>query len=156
VQALWVASLPFWYIKTMTQYADAMNLRERQLHPGGPTSPPDPMSTTNTEMTVAFYVGVLAILAILVFAIVGMLRRWTWAYFAILLFVGLEVLWLVLGVLQTVVLSALLGQYVGPRDWTVWMQLGFAVPSAALFVWTLVAAIKRGPWAMKKVAPAVS
>jgi hypothetical protein len=156
VQALWVASLPFWYIKTMTQYADAMNLREQQLHPGGPTLPPDLVSTTNTEMTVVFYVGVFVLLAILVFAMVGTLKRWTWAYYAILLFVGLEVMWFVLGVLQTVALSALAGQYVGPPDWMVWMQLGFAAPSAALFVWMLVAAIKRGPWAIKKVAPEVS
>ena len=35
--------------------------------------------------------------------------------------------------------------------WTYWFALVAAVPSAALFAWMLVALIKRGPWAMRKV-----
>jgi hypothetical protein len=156
VQVLWIASLPFWYISTMTRYADVMNLREQQLHPGTPTPPPDMMSNTNTAMTLVFYVGVLVLLVIFAVAIVGTLTRWAGAFYAILVLVGLEVIWLVFGVLQTVAISALLGQYAGPPEWMVWMQVGFAVASAALFVWMLIAAVKRGPWAMKKATPEVS
>jgi hypothetical protein len=39
---------------------------------------------------------------------------------------------------------------------TYWLGLVMAIPASALFVWMLVALIKRGPWAMTKVAPGVS
>jgi hypothetical protein len=40
--------------------------------------------------------------------------------------------------------------------WTYWLGLATSIPSAALFVWMLIALVKRGPWAMTRVAPAVS
>lgn len=36
VQGLWLALLPFWYISTMTRYADEMNRRYQQLNQGAP------------------------------------------------------------------------------------------------------------------------
>jgi hypothetical protein len=37
--------------------------------------------------------------------------------------------------------------------WTYWLALVAAIPSTALFIWMLVALVKRGPWAMRKVTP---
>jgi hypothetical protein len=40
--------------------------------------------------------------------------------------------------------------------WIYTLSVAVAIPGAALFVWMLVALVKRGPWAMKKIAPKVS
>jgi hypothetical protein len=155
VQALWFASLPFWYINTMTQYADSMNRREQQLNPGAPTPPPDMVSNINTQMTVLFYLAIVVFLAVATVAIIGALRRWTWAFYAILALLALEVLFVVLGLIETVATdlatSSFFGQSLGPPNWQVAVQIGFAVPSAALFVWMLGAVAQKGPWAMNKV-----
>lgn len=156
VQALWLASLPFWYINTMTQYADAMNRQNQELNPGAPTPPPELMSNLDTMMRVSFYAGIIVGLAIAVLAIVAALKRWTWSYYVILGLLALEVLSLAFGALNTFAFSAVAGQYVGPPAWMVWVQLGAVVPCAGLFVWMLVAVIKRGPWAMKKAVPQVT
>jgi hypothetical protein len=157
VQALFLATLPFWYISTMTRWADAMN-RSQQLNPGSPTPPPDllsNMNTTNTVMTVLFYLTIVLLFAIAVVAIAGALRRWTWAYYAILAFLGLEAIYLAFSVLSAVAVSlassALIGQSVSPPALMVWAEIGFGIPSAALFVWMLMAILQKGPWAMKNL-----
>jgi len=41
-------------------------------------------------------------------------------------------------------------------SWTYWVSVVLSIPAAALFVWMLVALIRRGPWAMAKVEPKLS
>jgi hypothetical protein len=153
VQALWVASLPFWYISTMTRFADEMNRRNQQLNPGIPPPPPDPM--LNNQMTVVFYFVIAVGLAIAVAAIVAAAWRQTWAFYAILALLGLEATWLGLGTLGSLAISVAVtaagGLSVGPPAWMVWVQLVFGIVSASLFAWMLVAMFQRGPWAMAKV-----
>jgi hypothetical protein len=155
-QAMWLASLPFWYINVMTQYANSMNAENARLNPGSPAPPPGLVSGTDALMTVVFYLTTAVLLAIVVVAIVGALKRWTWAYYAILAILGLEAIYLVLGfvgtLIESVATKALLGQSIGPPAWMLWADLGFGIPSAALFVWMLIAIFQRGPWAMKKAA----
>jgi hypothetical protein len=155
VQAIWVVTLPFWYITTMTRWADAMNLRESQLHPDQPP-PPAPDAMSNTIATGMFYLGIGILLAIGVTAIVGALKRWTWAYYTILVLLGLEVIWLAFGLLSGLAISALtttvFGVSAGPPAWMMWAQLAFGIPSAALLAFMLVALFRRGPWAMTKLA----
>jgi hypothetical protein len=156
VQALFIGSLPFWYITTMTQWADAMNRQNQQLNPGQPTPPPDLMSNIDAEMTVAFYVMVVVLLSISIAALVGALSRWMAAFYLILGLLCLETLYLVFGVLGTLVeslaSSALIGQSIGPPAWIMWTEAAFGVPAAALFAWMLIATVRRGPWAMRRVA----
>lgn len=152
VQAFWVASLPFWYISTMTRFADEMNRRNQQLNPGIPNPPPDPM--LNTQMTALFYFAIIVGLVIAVAAIVLAVTRRTWAFYAILVVLGLEAIWLVLGTLGSLAISVAVtaagGLSVGPPAWMVWVQLGLGIVSAALVAWMLVAMFQRGPWAMTK------
>lgn len=156
VQALWLASLPFWYINVMTQYADAMNRQNQESNPGAPTPPPELLSNLDTMARVSFYTGIVVALAITVVLIVAALKRWTWAHYAILVALILEVLWLTFGTVSTLAFSALAGQYVGPPTWMVVIQVGAVVPSLVLLVWMFVALVKRGPWAMKKSVPQVT
>lgn len=154
VQALWVASLPFWYISTMTRFADEMNRRNQQLYPGTPTPPPDLVSNTNAMATTVFYVGIVLVLAIALIAIAGAMKRWTWAFYTLLVLLGLEAIWLLLGTLFGLAISAAVsaagGLFASPPAWMVGTDLAFGLVSAALFAWMLVAMFQRGPWAMTK------
>jgi len=155
-QALFAGSLPFWYIRTMTQWANAMNQQNQQLNPGSPTPPPDLMANIDAQMTVAFYVMVVVLVSISVAALVGALSRWTAAFYVILGLLCLETLYLVFGVVGTLVESlagsVFVGQSLGPPAWMIWTEAGFGIPATALFVWMLVANVRRGPWAMKNAA----
>jgi nitrate reductase NapE component len=151
VQALFVGSLPFWYIRWMTQWADSMN--NQQLNPSGQAPPPDLLANLDREMTVAFYVAVVVLFAICVLALIGALARLMWAFYVILGLLCLETLYLGFGAVDSILTSAVssifLGQSIGPPAWIAWAQVGFAIPSAALFVWMLIATVRRGPWAMR-------
>jgi hypothetical protein len=152
-QALFVGSLPFWYIRTMTQWADAMNRLNQQLNPAGPTPPPDVMTNIDAQMTVAFNVLVVVFLCISLAALIGALSRWMWAFYVILGVLGLETLYLVFGaggaMVESVASSALLGQSLGPPAWMIWTEAGFGIAAAVLFVWMVIARVRRGPWAMR-------
>lgn len=155
-QALFVGSLPFWYITTMTQWADAMNRQNQQLNPGQASPPPDLAANIDAQMTVAFYVMVVLLLFISVAALVGALSRWMAAFYLILGLLCLETLYLVFGALGTLVesfaSSALIGQSVSPPAWMTWTEAAFGVAAAALFAWMLIATVRRGPWAMRRMA----
>src|SRR6476620_3521167 len=128
-QALFIGSLPFWYITTMTQWADAMNRQNQQLNPDQPTPPPDLAANINAEMTVAFYVVVVVVIVVSVAAVVGSLSRWMPAFYLILGLLCLETLYLVFGALGTLVeslaSSALIGQSIGPPAWMTWTEAAF-------------------------------
>jgi hypothetical protein len=155
-QALFVGSLPFWYISTMTQWADAMNRLNQQQNPGEPTPPPDLAANIDAQMTVAFYVLVIVLLFISFAALVGALSRWLAAFYLILGLLCLETLYLVFGALGTLVesfaSSALIGQSVSPPAWMTWTEAAFGLAAAALLAWMLVATVRRGPWAMRRAA----
>jgi len=86
-------------------------------------------------------------------AIAGALRRWTWAYYAVLVLLGLGLFALpadIGDVLSGGRLSGASG--VSLPAWSYWVGLVSAILGAALFAWMLVALVKRGPWGMKRVS----
>ena len=148
VQAAVVASMPFWYISTMSQWADAMNRQNLQFNSGPP--PPD-LSNINSEMTIAFYVSLLIAFAIAGTAAVGALKGWIWAFYAIVAALGLEAFNLSSSLFFNVALGVAFGQSsIGPA-WMIWADAVVALPSAALAVWMVVVLRNTGPWAMKKL-----
>jgi hypothetical protein len=156
VQAIFLGSMPFWYIQTMTQWADAMNKQNQQLNPGGPSLPPDLAGNINNEMTVAFYLAIFVLVAICVLTLAGALSRFMWTFYVILGLLCLEALYLGFSagesIVTSLVSSAFLGQSIGPPSWMIWAEVGFAIAAAALFVWMLIAMIRTGPWAMRNAA----
>jgi hypothetical protein len=163
VQAIFLGSMPFWYIQTMTQWADAMNKQNQQLNPGSPTLPPDLAGNINNEMTVAFYVATFVLVAICLLLVVVALSRFNWAFYVIFGLLCLETLYLGFSAAESIVTSlvssALVGQSIGPPAWMIWAEVGFAILAAALLVWMLIVMIRTGPWAMRNatvVAPAAA
>jgi hypothetical protein len=95
--------------------------------------------------------------AICLVVVIGALNRWTWLYYVLLVFLGLGAISLPVNLISATTGSALSSAsgFTMPA-WTYWLGLATSIPSAALFVWMLIALVKRGPWAMTRVAPAVS
>lgn len=159
LSAIYALSVPFWMGGTLTQ---AMNhtinqsiQRQQQLNPGA-TPPPAGLADSITSMVTGFlWVGAIIGAAICVVILLGALNRWTWLYYAVLVLLGLGAISLPFNMV-----SAISGSSISAASgfsmpaWTYWLGLATSIPSAALFVWMLVALVKRGPWAMTRVAPA--
>lgn len=142
VQAVYAASLPFWFIDTMTRYANDMNARF-----GTGTPPPDAaasLSQTNTIATEMFGVFVVLAVAVAVIAITGALLRWRWAYYAIMALLCLEALEGLSSVAGALLPSLLTGAppplpvllpaviiVVGAGSLFAWMVAGLARPAAS-------------------------
>jgi len=125
--------------------------RQQQLYPTVSPPPADFMNAMASLMSGALWVAALIAIGVAVVAVIGALSRWTWIYYAILVFLGLGAISLPLDLINAVGGSAFSGVSVMP-SWFYWLGLVAAIPGTALFVWMLVALVKRGPWAMKKVA----
>ncbi|HKV88329.1 MAG TPA: hypothetical protein VJT78_10065, partial [Candidatus Dormibacteraeota bacterium] len=101
---------------------------------------------------------ILVVTAIFGFAIaavgfVAALRRWTWAYYAILVLFGLGILSLLYSVLSLVASSAASSLYGGFSlpGWTYVVSIATGLIDIGLFTWMLIALTRYGPWAMRKV-----
>jgi hypothetical protein len=158
LQGLYSLTLPFWMSGPMTQ---AMNQsiqqsieRQQRLNPTVSPPPADFVNTLTSMMSGVLWVAAVVGLAIAVVAVVGALSRWTWVYYVVLVFLGLGAISLPLDVVNALSGSAISSAsgFTMP-SWTYSVGLLTAIPSTALFIWMLVALVKRGPWAMTKAAP---
>jgi len=165
LQAAYSLSLPFWMggpmARAMTQSMNESMQRQQQLNPA--VSPPpagftDAMSTMLTSvLTVSLWLAAVFGVAIGVVAIIGALKRWNWVYYVVLVLLGFSVLSLPANLLSIVGGSATRAfGGVSMPSWTYELAIAVGIPAAALFVWMLIALVKRGPWAMRKVAPTLS
>ncbi len=146
-QLLWAASLPFWFIDTMTNWANAMNA---QIGSSGPP-PPDvaaAAASADAQARVQFYLLVAIAIAVALVAIVAAIRRSRAWYSVILGLLGVEAAWSVLVIAGAVLPSVVSG---GPPPIPVLAPaVALLVFGGGLFVWTLVAAQRNGPWAMRR------
>jgi hypothetical protein len=154
IEGVYALSLPFWMGSPISQAMNQSIQRQQQLYP---TVSPPPVEFTNmmtSMMSGILWVSALFGLAIAIVVVIGALKRWTWMYYAVLVLLGLGAV-----SLPVDVVDALGGSAVSAASgfslpaWTYWLGLASAIPSTALFVWMLVALVKRGPWAMRKVSP---
>ena len=157
VEAVYSLTIPFWMGGSMTQAINQSIQRQQQLNPQVSPPPADFTAMISSMMSGALWVGALFGVAISVVAIIGALKRWTWVYYVVLVLLGFGALSLPLNLVNLASGSAVTAMSsVSVPAWSLWIGVGLSIPSTALFVWMLVALVKRGPWAMKKEAPAVS
>ncbi|HEY0830480.1 MAG TPA: hypothetical protein VGE99_05005 [Candidatus Dormibacteraeota bacterium] len=154
LEGLYALSLPFWMGGPMSQAINQSIQRQQQLYP---TVSPPPVEFTNAMTSMMggiLWVSALFGLVIAIVVVVGALQRWTWMYYVVLVLLGFGAI-----SLPVDVVDALGGSAVSAASgfslpaWTYWLGLASAIPSTALFIWMLVALVKRGPWAMRKVSP---
>jgi hypothetical protein len=158
LEGVYALTLPFWMGGPMTQAMNQSIQRQQQLNPA--VSPPpagftDAMTTMITSMmSVTLWLAALFGVAIGVVAIVGALKRWAWTYYVVLVLLGFSALSLPANLVSAVSGSAMsaFGGFSMP-SWTYGLGAAVGIPATALFVWMLVALVKRGPWAMRKVDP---
>jgi hypothetical protein len=154
LEGLYALSLPFWMGGPMSQAMNQSIQRQQQLYP---TVSPPPVEFTNVMTSMMggiLWVSALFGLVIAVVVVVGALQRWTWMYYVVLVLLGFGALSLPVDVVDAMGGSAVsAASGFSLPAWTYWLGLVSAIPSTALFIWMLVALVKRGPWAMRKVSP---
>lgn len=146
LQAFFAATVPFWFISTMTRWADAMNARNGPQ----PTPPPDvqaSVTTMNDVATVVLYAGVVVAIVVALAAIVAAVRRSTWAFYAIGALLGVQVMFSLFGLLNVLVPTLIAG--VAPPAPVLVPELSIAILGGALLSSMIVARVTRGPWGMR-------
>ena len=154
LSAIYAISLPFWMGGLMTQAVNQSIQRQQALNPSASPLPDNFASTMGSVMTgVLVVAAVIGVLFCIVFA-VGALKRWTWVFYVVLVLLGFTVISLPLNLISAISGSSMaaLSGFRMPAS-TYWVSIVLGIPATALFAWMLIALIKRGPWAMKRVQP---
>jgi hypothetical protein len=134
----------------MADYANQIIQRNAQLNPNVAPPPADFLQIVTTAMTWGLAVGAAVGVGISVVAIIGALKRWTWVFYVVLILLGLET-----ASFPFTLISAFSTSALNPVKLPVALiatSVAFGFPAVAIFAWMLVAAIKRGPWGMRRVA----
>ena len=150
-EGVYALTLPFWMSGPLTQVMNQSIQHSEQLNPSATPPPADFMNFVTSIMGGVLWVAALFSLALAVVAVIGAFERWTWVYYVVLIFLGLGAISLPLAVVDALGGSAITGASM--PTWTYWVGVLTDIPGTALFVWMLVALVKRGPWAMRKVTP---
>jgi hypothetical protein len=150
LQGVYAISLPFVMAGPMADYANQIIQRNAELNPNVAPPPADFLAIVTTAMTWGLAIGAVVGVAISVVAIIGALKRWTWVFYVVLILLGLETV-----SFPFTLISAFSTSAINPVKLPVALtatSVAFGFPAVALFVWMLVAAMKRGPWGMKRAA----
>ena len=148
LQALYAIALPFVMTGPMTDYLNQVMQQQAALNPNVTPPSPDVIASITSLMTVALWAGAVIGIAISAVAITGALKRWTWVFYAVLILLGLQT-----ASFPFTLISAFATSTLNPVKLPFALtatSIAFGFPAVALFAWMLVAAIKRGPWGMRR------
>lgn len=148
LQAFWSATLPFWVSDQVTQMFVQAVKRQQQLNPEVSPPPADYVTTMNTMFSGIFWVAGAVGIGISLIVVIGALQHWTWMYYAVLVLLGFWILSVPYNLVTEYILRTAFPSPVTMPSWVTLALVGFGIPSAALFLWMMVAISKRGPWAM--------
>lgn len=138
----------------MSQVMQQSLLQQQQAYPSGQAPPPAFAELMSSIMTGSLWVGAAIGVTLTAVVVVAAIKRWTWAYYVILVLVGFTLLGTVYSLIDLLAGGALSArQVVQPPQWTRIFAYAFGVVDTALFVWMLIALIRRGPWAMRRLPP---
>ena len=150
LQGIYAIILPFVMAGPMADYFNQVVQQQAQLNPNTAPPPADLLSTMTTVLTWALAVSAALGVAISAVAIIGALRRWTWVFYAVLVLLGLQTV-----SFPFTLISAFATTSLNPVKLPVELtasSVALGIPAIALFAWMLIAAIRRGPWAMARAA----
>jgi len=153
LSAIYVLSLPFWMSGLMTDMINQSIQRQQALNPSASPLPADFAGTMGSFMTGILWVAAVFGVVICAVAVIGALNRWTWLWYVVLVLLGLSVVSIPLNIASAVTGSAIssVSGFSMP-SWTYWIGILVSIPAAALFVWMIVAQVKQGPWAMRRIS----
>lgn len=153
VRGIYQLSIPFWMGPIISQELQTSLQRQQQNYPPGQPPPPGMTEMMTTAMMAGIWSGVIFALALSAVAIAGAIRRWTWAYYAVLALLGIGLLGTVYNAIDLATRGAVSAS--SPYQLPVWVNIFSYVDSAAdgvLFVLMLVVVIRRGPWGMRRIS----
>ncbi|GAC1476448.1 MAG: hypothetical protein NVS9B11_08400 [Candidatus Dormibacteraceae bacterium] len=153
LSGLYALSIPFWMGGMVNQVMSDSMQRQRQLNPNVSPPPAEVTNMVTSMMTVGLWIGTFVALAVCVVVVVGALKRWTWMYYVVLVLGGLGTLSAALNLVSAATGSPMNGASgFNTPSWLYALSAAVAIPTAALFVWMLVALMQRGPWGMTRIA----
>ena len=150
--ALYGLALPFWMQGYMSAVMQRSLQQQQQAYPPGQGPPPGFTDMMTSIATTSIWLGAIIGLAITIVAIIAAIQRWTWAYYAILVLLGFTLLGTVFNGINLAAGGALTASQPQPPQFTRIASYVFGAIDTALFVWMLVALIRRGPWAMRRLS----
>lgn len=153
LSTVFTLSTPFWLSSLMTQTIRASFEQQQARNPGAAPPPPGFFDQFNTMMTVVLWIAVVFAIAIAVLFIVAAVKRWIWAYYVVLVFLGFSVLSGPTNVLNLATRNSYSSLGFTPPVALYVYGIVAWFPATALFVFMLVALVKRGPWGMRKISP---
>jgi hypothetical protein len=146
-------SLPYWMGGMMSQLINQSIRQQEQLNPEA-----TPLPAGFSDAMTSFMAGVVWFAALFTFALYGIgffgaVRRWTWTYYAVLVLLGLGLVGLPLNIVNAVTgqVATTAGSVQLP-SWLLYWSVAIGTVQVALFVWMLVAIVRYGPWAMRRVS----
>jgi hypothetical protein len=140
---------PLWLGSFMSDYMRRAFAQQQAANPSVEPPPPAFLDAMTQMTTWIVWITVFIGIAIAVVAIVGAVKRWAWTYYAILALLGLGLLSLPVNAVN---FASGQMQLAGFPAWIYVESVVSAVVSALLFVWMLIAQVRFGPWAMRRVA----
>jgi hypothetical protein len=149
---LYGLALPFWMQGYMSAVMQRSLAQQQQAYPPGQGPPPGFTDMMNSIVTGSIWIGTVIGLALAVVAIVGAVKRWTWAYYLILVLLGFTLLGTMFNLINLAAGGALTSRQPQPPELTRIAAYIFGAIDTVLFVWMLIAVVRRGPWAMKRIS----
>jgi hypothetical protein len=152
MSALFTLTVPLFMGPLMSQIMDESFQRQEQLNPEVSPPPAELVQAMTSFMDVAVWISAFVGVVICGVFIVGALKRWTWAFYVVLVLLGISTVTGPLNLVNILVPSYRESAGYGfPTAFYV-ISLVLWIPASALFVWMVIAAIKRGPWAQRRVS----
>lgn len=148
--ALYGLALPFWMEGYMSAVMQRSLQQQQQAYPPGQGPPPGFTDMMNSMVTVSIWFGAVIGLAIAIVAILGAIKRWTWAYYVILVLLGFTLLGTVFNLINLLAGGALTARQPQPPELIRVAGYIFGAIDTVLFLFMLVALVRRGPWAVKR------
>ena len=146
ISALWGVGWTVLTFATAQDYTRQTALRQAARSPALYPDPAQYASTMSTIAAVSVVVVVTIVSILSLVAIVSALRRWTWAYYALLGWQGLSIASIPFSVVNALGRGAS-GTLPPILEAEQWADIAYGVVGMGLFAWMLVALLRRGPWA---------
>jgi hypothetical protein len=149
VTILYLLSEAYLLSATMSQYVNQGLQQSATQYPQASPPPAQLLTAFTSLFSVVFWGGAALGSMVCILIIIGALNRWTWMFYFELVFLGLGTIGLPFNFIGAVAGSAASNTF-GQNVLASWLTVAIGIPTAALFVWMLVAVFRYGPWATTK------
>ena len=141
---VWYLALPFWLSGPLNDYV------RQTMSAQGPSGPGYTSSLFGPLITVVLAITSIGVAAVAAAVVIGALRRWTWMHYGVMVLFGFAILELPAAFANATGIIAV-APFSGPLVAVQWASVALGVTAIGFFAWMMVASLRRGPWATRKV-----